>query len=103
MVTHCLVCTASGTGIRLAESRGHSTWSDLGSGARVVISKQVQQGSSAGVSTGVMGSGVAVAGIGAGVGGHAWSGGGMGWNPVDGTRLVVVWESVWVVLELVAT
>ena len=30
------VCTASSTGMRLAESRGHSTWSDLGSGIRVV-------------------------------------------------------------------
>ena len=32
------VCTASGTGMCLAESKGHSTWSDLGSGARVVMS-----------------------------------------------------------------
>ena len=64
--------------MRLAESRGHSTWSDLGSGTRVVMSTQVQRGSSTSVSTGVTGSGVPVSGIGAGVGGHAWNGGGMG-------------------------
>ena len=61
----------------LAERKGHSTWSDLGSGARVVMSTQVQHGGSTGVSTGVTESEIAVAGIGAGVSGRAGSGGGM--------------------------
>ena len=72
----------------LAERKGHSTWSDLDSGAIVVMSTQVQHGSAGvrtGVSTGVTESGIAVAGIGAGVSGCAGSGGGMGWSLVGGT------------------
>ena len=72
----------------LAERKGRSTWSDLDSGARVVMSTQVQHGSAGvrtGVSTGVTESGIAVAGIGAGVSGRAGSGGGMGWSSVGGT------------------
>ena len=76
------VYTASGAGVCLAESRGHSIRSDLCSGARVIISTQVQHGNSVGVSTGVTGR--EVAGIGASVGGSAWNGGGMGCNYVSG-------------------